>query len=52
MARNSYSFGNFMMDPFSTENTELGVNSDPDRQFYNDSSNFYDTAFCSPNESK
>ena len=52
MARNSYSFGNFMMEPFSTENTELGVNSDPDRQFYNDSSNFYDTAFCSPNESK
>ena len=52
MARNSYSFENFMMEPFSTENTELGVNSDPDRQFYNYSSNFYDTAFSSPNEAK
>ena len=40
------------MDPFSTENTQLGVNSDPDRQFYNGSGSFYGTAYCSPNEAK
>ena len=49
---NSCSFENFMFDPFSTEDTLLGVNFDPDRQFYNDSGNFYDTPYCSPNEAK
>ena len=52
MAPNSCLFENFMFDQFSTEDILLHENSDPDKQFYNNSSNFYDTPYFSPNETK
>ena len=50
MAPNSCLLENFLFDPFSTEDILLDDNSDRDKQFYNDSGNFYDTPYFSPNE--
>ena len=43
MAPNSCSLEKFLYNLFSMEDILLDDNSDPDKQFYNDSGNFYDT---------
>ena len=52
MVPNSCLLENFLFDLFSTEDILLDDNSDPDKQFYNDSGNFYDTPYSKPNEAK
>ena len=41
---------NFLFDPFSSENISLDDNSDPGKQFYIGSDNFYDTPYFSLDE--
>ena len=52
MVPNSCLLENLLFDSFSTEDILLDDNSDPDKQFYNDSGNFYDTPYSKPNEAK
>ena len=50
MTPNSWSLEYILFNPFSTEDILPHDNFDPDKQFFNDSDNFYDTPHSSPNE--
>ena len=50
MTPNSWSLEYILFNPFSTEDILPDDNFDPDKQFFNDSDNFYDTPHSSPNE--
>ena len=52
MAPNSWSFEKFLFDPLAAEGVLLDDSSHPDKQFHNNSGNFYNTLCFSPNYAK